>query len=186
MLKRFLQYPLIAIGFTACAAQAQSYLVSNGQYVRSSGGECWRTGAWTRESAAQECDPQPLTYWAEVHFGFERHDLGAPERKRLDDLAQKLIAADLQGVEVRAHTDRIGDPLSNARLAERRAQAIRTYLVEKGLPEKLLRADNRSALEPLTRGQCDAMGPENRQNTKLIACLQPDRRVEIEASVRHR
>lgn len=186
MLRRFLKVPLIAIGFTACAAQAQSYLTADGQYVRSASGECLRTGAWTRESAVQECDPQPVTYWAEVLFGFERHDLGADERKRLDHLAQSLVAVNTELVTVIAYTDRIGEAAYNARLSERRAQSIRAYLVEKGLPEKLVRLDSRSALAPVTQGRCDAMGPENRQNTKLIACLQPDRRVEIEATVRHR
>jgi hypothetical protein len=32
----------------------------------------------------------------------------------------------------------------------------------------------------VTNGRCEGMGAENKQNTKLVACLQPDRRAEIE------
>ncbi len=199
MLKSFLKYPLIATAIVAGAAQAQTtggmsgYLVSGDQHpVRSGYGDCWRTGSWTQEGAAQECDPRPAlqveraTYAAEVLFGFEHAELGAEGRKVLDDLAQKLLAIDPETVAVTAHADRIGDAAYNERLSERRAETVRAYLVDKGVPEKLLRFESRGAREPVTLGRCDAMGPENKQNRKLITCLQPDRRVEIEIAGRHK
>ena len=183
MLQLCWKYPLISLAFTVCAAQASdggaAYLAAGGAAVRSGSGDCWRTGAWTPENAVRECDAHPITYWAEVRFDFERDELGADARKVLDDLAQKLLAAEPERVAVAAYADRIGDPAYNARLSARRAQAIRAYLVEKGVPEKLMRAESRGSRDPVA--QCSEMGPENRQNTKLIACLQPDRRVEIEA-----
>lgn len=203
MLKSFLKYPLIATAIVAGAAQAQTtggmsgYLTSGDQRpVRSGHGDCWRTGSWTQEGAAEACDPQPAlepapkveraTYAAGVLFGFERAELGEEGRKMLDDLAQRLLAIDPETVAVTAHADRIGDAAYNERLSARRAETVRAYLVDKGVPEKLLRFESKGAREPVTLGRCDAMGPENKQNMKLITCLQPDRRVEIEVAGRHK
>jgi OOP family OmpA-OmpF porin len=194
MLQSFFRYPLLAMAFSVCSPQAtaqatessSAYLVAGGQAVRSSSGDCWRTAAWTRERATPECDPDAVTYWAEVRFGFEGDELRADGRKVLDALAQRLLAANPERVALTAYTDRVGEAAYNARLSKRRAAAIRAYLIDKGVPEKLMRAESRGSRDPVTAGQCDAMGSESRRNTKLIACLQPDRRVEVEATVRPR
>lgn len=189
-----LRLSFIAVAFAAAgAAHAQGdYLSAGGQPVRSAYGECWRTGAWTPQAAMTQCDPAPVaapaprrtTFSTEVLFDFDGTELRADGRKVLDDLAQKLLASELESVAATAHTDRMGDDAYNERLALRRADAIRTYLVGKGVPEKLLRVDSKGEREPVTAGRCDALGEESRQNSNLIACLQPDRRVEIEVSGR--
>jgi OOP family OmpA-OmpF porin len=128
--------------------------------------------------------PRRVAFSTEVLFDFDGTELRADGRKVLDDLAQKILAAELESIAATAHTDRMGDDAYNERLALRRADAIRTYLVGKGIPEKLMRVDSRGEREPVTAGRCDALGEESRQNSNLIACLQPDRRVEIEVSGR--
>jgi OOP family OmpA-OmpF porin len=128
--------------------------------------------------------PQRTTYPTEVLFDFDGTELRADGRKVLDDLAQKLLATELESVAAIAHADRVGDEAYNERLALRRADAIRTYLVGKGVPEKLVRVDSKGEREPVTAGRCDALGEESRRNSNLIACLQPDRRVEIEVAGR--
>jgi len=206
MLADTLKHSLIALAIAATYCQAQTadvnggYLTSSdGAPVRSAYGDCWRTVAWTEESASQECDPQlaakeapksplmpaatpptRLSFATEVLFDFEQTELDADGRKVLDDLASKLLAADIEKVTGTAHSDRIGAAAFNDRLSARRAEAIRVYLVGKGVPEKLLRFDAKGAREPMTVGRCDGMGPETKQNVKLVACLQPDRRVDIE------
>jgi len=119
-------------------------------------------------------------YHAEVLFEFERAELAAEGRKLLDELARKLVADDLEWLNATAHSDRIGRTAYNERLSARRADAIRAYLAGQGVAEERMRFESRGAREPVTAGRCEAMGPENRQNEKLVACLQPDRRVEID------
>ena len=58
------------------------------------------------------------------------------------------------------------------------------YLVEKGVPEKQLHFHSKGSREPVSAGRCEVMGPENKQNAKLVACLRPDRRVVIEVAGR--
>ena len=43
-----------------------------------------------------------------------------------------------------------------------------------------MQAEGRGETDPVTGDQCKNMGPERKSNTKLVSCLQPDRRVEIE------
>ena len=124
--------------------------------------------------------PQPTTYRAQVRFEFESAELGSDGRKLLDELARQLLAADLEKLTATAHADRIGTVSYNEDLAERRAEAIRDYLLEKGVPEEVMHIQSRGAHQPVTNGRCEGMGAENKQNTKLVACLQPDRRAEIE------
>lgn len=202
MLANVLKSSLIAAAIAAGYAHAQisdnrdGYLtvgVTAGapEPVRSAYGECWRTSSWTEERASQECDPQPApqapqraSYATEVLFDFQRAELDADGRKLLDDLAQKLLAIDAEKVTATAHADRIGGAEYNERLSARRAEAIRVYLVEKGVPERLLSFEAKGARDPVTAGRCEAMGPETKQNAKLVACLRPDRRVVIEVAGR--
>lgn len=134
----------------------------------------------SKESPKVSTTPQPTTYRAQVSFGFESAELGRDGRKLLDELARQLLAADLEKLTATAHADRIGTLAYNEDLAERRAEAIRDYLLEKGVAEELLHIQSRGAHQPVTNGRCEGMGPETKQNAKLIACLQPDRRAEIE------
>ena len=124
--------------------------------------------------------PQPTIYRAQVRFEFESAELGSDGRKLLDELARQLLAADLEKLTATAHADRIGTVAYNEDLAERRAEAIRDYLLEKGVPEEVMHIQSKGAHQPVTNGRCEGMGAENKQNAKLIACLQPDRRAEIE------
>jgi OOP family OmpA-OmpF porin len=206
--KFVLKYTLIASVLAAGAAQAQTdYLSAGGQPVKSAGGECWRTASWTPDVASLECDPliasrplpvaqapvpeaprlegpatQRVTFATEVLFDFDGAELRPDGRKVLDDLAQKLLASKLDSVAAVAHADRVGEAEYNERLSARRAAAIHAYLMEKGVPGTLMRVEARGEREPLTAERCHAMGPESRQNLELIACLQPDRRVEIEVA----
>lgn len=128
--------------------------------------------------------PQPKSYRAQVNFAFESAELGSDGRKLLDELARQLLAADLEKLTATAHADRIGTVAYNEDLAERRAEAIRDYLLEKGVPEEAVQIQSKGAHQPVTNGRCEGMGPESKQNAKLIACLSPDRRAEIEVRAR--
>lgn len=185
MLERYLKYPLIAVALAAGAAQAGSgaYLASSDGPVRNGYGECWRVEGAVHEPFAEACVERSWLA-AEVLFAFERAEVGAQGRKVLDNFAQKLLALEPESVAITAHADRIGASAHNERLSIRRAESIRAFLVEKGVPEKLVRVEGRGAREPLS--ECDAMGPESRANAPLIACLQPDRRVEIAVTGRRK
>jgi OOP family OmpA-OmpF porin len=78
-------------------------------------------------------------------------------------------------VLVTGHTDRIGTQQYNQRLSERRADAVRDYLVSRGVPKDRIETLGMGKTQPVPGVVC------NQKNLKeLIVCLAPNRRVEIE------
>lgn len=170
-MKSLCAYALItaAAAFGSAGQAAADCVSATGEPVRSASGECWRTARWALVST-------------QVLFDFDGAELRADGRDVLDGLAKRLLAGKLESVAVTAHADRVGSASYNERLAARRADAIRAYLRERGVDERLMRVEARGEREPLTAGRCQAMGAEIKRNAKLVACLQPDRRVEIEVA----
>jgi len=74
------------------------------------------------------------------------------------------------------HTDRLGSDAYNQKLSERRAAAVKTYLVSKGVEANRIYTEGKGKKQPVTGTTCDNV----KGRTALIACLQPDRRVEVE------
>jgi OmpA-OmpF porin, OOP family len=186
MLKRLAAHAWIAAAVLSTAVQAQApespsgYLSAGGEPVRTAFGQCWRTGDWTPAQASAQCDPLRRGHAREVLFGFDRAELDGEGRKRLDDLAQALLGSAFpRSVLIIGHADRLGSAAYNEQLSARRAQAVRDALIEKGVPARLLRVHSKGDSVPLTAGRCGAVGGAEAKQT-LIACLQPDRRAEIE------
>jgi len=74
------------------------------------------------------------------------------------------------------HTDRFGTEAYNQRLSERRVDAVKTYLVSKGIEPTRIHTEGKGETQPVTKASECA----GRKSAKTIACLQPDRRVDIE------
>jgi len=192
----------------AHAAQGSGYLTdSSGQVVKNPFGLCWRTGYWTPAMATQECDPdlvpkkaaapapvvsppaprpvapvarkpvtEKVTLSADTLFDFNKSAIRPSGAAALDDLVGKLKPIDLETIIAIGYTDRIGSKAYNLKLSARRAEAVKAYLVSKGVPAKRIYAEGKGKQNPVTRpGQC-----RGRKSAKVIKCLQPDRRVEIE------
>ena len=124
---------------------------------------------------------EPLT--ATVLFDYRRSEVRPSEAPRLDEFAAKLKGRAFDSLGAIGHADRIGSVKYNLLLSKRRAEAVRAYLVGKGVDARRIRIEAKGEEEPVTGEACKNMGPENRKNQKLIECLQPDRRVTIELVV---
>lgn len=82
---------------------------------------------------------------------------------------------------ITGHTDRLGSSAYNQRLSERRAMAVRNDLVStRGLEASRSTATGLGETQPVTRAE-DCVG--ERRNAALVACLQPDRRVDVDVDV---
>jgi OOP family OmpA-OmpF porin len=92
----------------------------------------------------------------------------------------KAKAIKLEVVIAVGHADRIGDDKYNQALSERRAAAVKSYLVGKGIEANRVYAEGKGEKQPVTGDKCKNMGAENVKNKKLVECLQADRRVDIE------
>jgi len=123
---------------------------------------------------------EKITLSTDVLFGFNKAELTPAGQQKLDDLAKQAQGANVERVVLTGHADRIGSEDYNQELSEQRAQAVADYLQTRGVDSSRLQVAGKGESEPVTGDQCKRMGPESNKNQKLIACLQPDRRVDAE------
>jgi OOP family OmpA-OmpF porin len=125
-----------------------------------------------------KCTPQmdTITVGAEKLFGFDKANLKAEGKAALDDAAAKIKAnPELKAVIVTGYTDRIGSDAYNLKLSERRANQVKDYLIAQGVDSSIISSSGKGKADPVV--QCSG----KKVTKKLIACLQPNRRVEIRA-----
>jgi OOP family OmpA-OmpF porin len=116
---------------------------------------------------------EKVTLEATKLFNFDKAEIILPSPK-LDEIAAALQAdPSVTDVDVTGYTDRLGSEKYNLALSERRANAVRDYLVSKGIDGNRLKAYGKGEANPLV--QCN-----QKQRKALIDCLEPNRRVEVE------
>ena len=145
---------IVAVPSQALAqAQPNGYVQSSGGTVKSGFGLCWRTGYWTPQMATAECDPDlvgkapaakpgtppaptvgKVSLKADTLFDFDKSVVKPEGKKVLDGLATQAKGMNLEVIIAVGHTDSVGTDAYNQRLSERRAAAVKAYLVSQGIP----------------------------------------------------
>ena len=123
---------------------------------------------------------EKVTLSSDVLFDFDKATLKDSGKQKLDELAGRIKDANVEEIDATGHADRIASEQYNQKLSEQRAASVKEYLVTKGVPAEKIKTAGKGESEPVTGNECAKMGPEKGSNKKLVACLQPDRRVEIE------
>ena len=124
--------------------------------------------------------PKKVSFSADALFDFDKATLKPAGKQDLDKFAANLRGAKYDVITVTGHTDRIGSRAYNKVLSTRRADTVKNYLVDpSGIPAGKIAAKGIDESQPVTKpGDC-----KGKKATKaLIACLQPDRRVDVEVS----
>jgi OOP family OmpA-OmpF porin len=201
---------IAATAVMAASASAQSVPASRqatndnwvngtGEYVWMNGTNelCWRGAFWTPATANAKCDgalvaqaptppappppapapvitSQKVTYQADTLFDFDKAVLKPAGKDKMDELAAKIQGVNLEVVVATGYTDKIGSDKYNDRLSLRRAQAVKAYLVSKGIEANRIYTEGKGKRNPV-KTDC---AQKNRKS--LIACLAPNRRVEVE------
>lgn len=119
-------------------------------------------------------------------FGFDKFNLRPEARTTLDELAQRLSGSNVQSVRVEGNTDFMGSDAYNQRLSERRANTVSEYLVGHGVPAEKISAVGLGESQAKMTEQCQQevrnLGRRvsaARKRSALIACIEPDRRVDV-------
>ncbi|MDO8438458.1 MAG: OmpA family protein [Nitrosomonadaceae bacterium] len=203
--KKLLFSAIVLPIFFSGAAMAQvkkseAYLVDDRAVpARNSTNLCWHTNDWTPAKAIYECEPDlvpqkvvvaslpppapaPAPASSRMHFSadelfdFDKAVLKhSPSRDQLDEFAARLKTLKFDTVNVIGHTDRIGSEAYNKRLSLHRAEAVKNYLVTQGVDAGKIRTEGKGKADPISGDKCKG----SKATKALIACLQPDRRVEV-------
>lgn len=127
-------------------------------------------------AAAPKPAAQKVTLAADALFDFDKAVLRPEGKAKLDKLSGDIKGIKLEVIIAVGHADRFGTDAYNQKLSEKRAEAVKAYLVGKGVEPNRVYTEGKGEKQPITKAdQCK--GPKSK---KVIDCLQPDRRVEIE------
>jgi outer membrane protein OmpA-like peptidoglycan-associated protein len=127
----------------------------------------------SRPAPATVAAVPPVLRLRPVTFDYNTATLSPQARASLDAELPKLAVASGTRYIVQGYADRIASSRYNQRLSQRRAEAVRDYLVAKGVPADNIQAVGLGSTMPASR--CSQKKP-----SALRACLAPDRRVIVE------
>lgn len=154
---------------------------------------CWRDSNWTPATAAVGCDgaivaqaapapvvskaapaapvaatPAPIaatkvTYAADAFFDFDKSVLKPEGKAKLDDLVGKVKGINLEVVIAVGHTDAIGTDAYNQKLSVRRSEAVKAYLVSKGIEKNRVYTEGKGEKQPVADNKTKEGRGKNRR-----------------------
>jgi OOP family OmpA-OmpF porin len=151
---------------------------------------CWRDANWTPATAAPGCDgaiaaapkaapaapaaakpaaaPQPpaaskVTYAADAFFDFDKAVLKKEGKAKLDDLVQKVKGINLEVIIAVGHTDSVGTDAYNQKLSVRRSEAVKAYLVSKGIEKSRVYTEGKGEKQPVADNKTKEGRAKNRR-----------------------
>ena len=154
---------------------------------------CWRNSNWTPATAAPGCDgaiapavvvpaapavvpapaPAPVvvappaatkvTYAADAFFDFDKSVLKPEGKAKLDDLVGKIKDINLEVIIAVGHTDAVGSDSYNQKLSVRRSEAVKAYLVTKGVEKNRVYTEGKGEKQPVADNKTAEGRAKNRR-----------------------
>jgi OmpA-OmpF porin, OOP family len=157
-----------------------------GVVARNATGLCWRTGYSTPADAVPGCDgaltpvaaaepaapaaapaaaptSEKVTFAADAFFDFDKAVLKPEGKAKLNDLVSKLSDLNLEVIIAVGHTDSIGSDAYNQKLSIRRAEAVKSYLVSKGVESNRVYTEGKGEKQPVATNKTAAGRAQNRR-----------------------
>src|SRR5450830_321338 len=104
-----------------------------------------------------------VTYAADAFFDFDKAVLKAEGKAKLDDLVGKVKGINLEVVIAVGHTDSVGTDTYNQKLSVRRSEAVKAYLVSKGIEKNRVYTEGKGELQPVADNKTKEGRAKNRR-----------------------
>ncbi len=140
---------------------------------------CWQDNYWTPATAAspacgapvaaQQAPAAPVavaskvTYAADAFFDFDKSVLKPQGRATLDELVTKIKGLNIEAIISTGHTDSIGTDAYNQKLSVRRANAVKNYLVSKGVAADRIYVEGKGEKQPVASNKTREGRAKNRR-----------------------
>jgi OmpA-OmpF porin, OOP family len=171
----------VATAALATAAMAQNidnWRNASGDVWKNASGDCWRDASWTPATAAVGCGAaaptvakaaapvaaaSKVTYAADAFFDFDKSVVKPAGKAKLDDLVSKVKGINLEVIIAVGHTDSIGSDAYNQKLSVRRAEAVKAYLVSKGIEKNRIYTEGKGEKQPVADNKTKEGRAKNRR-----------------------
>jgi len=104
-----------------------------------------------------------VNFSADAFFDFDKSVLKPEGRSKLDDLVGQLQGVNLEVIIAVGHTDSVGSVAYNQRLSVRRAEAVKAYLVSKGIEPSRVYTEGKGKSQPVADNHTKAGRAQNRR-----------------------
>jgi OOP family OmpA-OmpF porin len=118
---------------------------------------------------------QRINLASDAYFAFNKADLRPEGIAKLDEMVLSMQNKDDPRLQITGYTDRLGTEAYNMKLSQRRAEAVKNYLVSKGIEAEIIETTAMGPKDPVVN--C-----EGKTGNVLIQCLGPNRRTVVEFS----
>ncbi len=120
-----------------------------------------------KPEAKPEAKPKPVaekvTFAADVLFDFDKSVVKPEGRSKLDDLANKVKSINLEVVIAIGHADSVGSDEYNQKLSVRRAEAVKAYLITKGVETNRVYTEGKGEKQPVASNKTAEGRAKNRR-----------------------
>ena len=181
---------LVAFASVAGAQEIHNWRNASGEVWKNATGQCWRDGSWTPATAAAGCDgaiaapaaaasaakaapaaaaaaasaaASKVTYAADAFFDFGKSVLKPEGKAKLDDLVAKVKSISLEVVIAVGHTDAVGTDAYNQKLSIARSEAVKAYLVSKGIDKNRIYTEGKGETSPVADNKTKEGRAKNRR-----------------------
>ena len=104
-----------------------------------------------------------MTYAADAFFDFDKAVLKAEGKAKLDDLVGKVKGVNLEVIIAVGHTDAVGSDAYNQKLSVKRSDAVKAYLVSKGIEKNRVYTEGKGEKQPVADNNTSAGRAKNRR-----------------------
>ena len=104
-----------------------------------------------------------VTFETDTFFAFDKSVLQPAGKAKLEDLVSKLQGTDIEVIVATGHTDSTGTDAYNQKLSMRRANAVKAFLVSKGLPAERVFTEGKGEKQPVASNKTAEGRAKNRR-----------------------